>query len=165
MAGRGLAGLALFAALAAGCGPQGNSLGGSISELFALQYSRVDILRNEHALQVSYLNSRRFDLDLVLRLTVALEGVTLQVGEPLALEGEYAPGHQRTTAVHLAAGEPTRTLPKVRRGELRLAEGGGAGEYTRGEFTLSFEQTDEYGGGRTVFGSFVGIAQDASLDP
>lgn len=158
--------LAFTAAVAAlsGCGAD-NSLGGSVSELFDLEVSRVEILRNAEALQVSYYRNRAANVDLVARLTVALEGLTLQPGEKIDLAGTYAADHLRTTVVHIAGDEPARVFPPVKQGELNLTEGGNVGEVTRGEFSLSFEQNGGYGSGRTLFGTFRAPAQDAGFDP
>lgn len=157
---------ALFAlgalAIAVSCGPD-NSLGGSVSELFPLTVSRVDILRNADAFQVSYYNNRGADVDLVARLTVALTGFDFKSDKTYKLAGEYVADHQRATVVHLGGGEPGRVLPHVRNGELKLSSGGNPGETTRGSFSVSFEQTDGYGGGRTLDGRFLGEAQDAGF--
>jgi hypothetical protein len=147
-----------------GCGGE-NSLGGSVSELFPLEVSRVELLRNSEGFQVSYFNNRGRDIDMVLRLAVSLADVEFEPGDRVRLEGEYAPGHARATVSHLAAGEPLRTLPSVRDGDLHLDRGGKPGEATRGTFSLSFEVTSEYGGGRNVHGSFSGVTGDASFDP
>ena len=158
----------LFAAVATfvGCGPGDNELGGSISELFPLEVSRVDVLRNEHALQISYYRNHGAEVDLVLRLTVALQDLEVKPGAKLDLAGEYAPGHPRTTVVHIGSGEPTRHFPRVQHGDLTIDEGGNVGEPTRGDFSLSFEQSGEFGSGRTAFGGFNGTAQDAGFgDP
>jgi hypothetical protein len=147
------------------CGSE-STLGGSISELFPLQSSRVELLRNDQAFQVSYYANRDVDIDLVLRVTVALDGLNLKPGADIHLEGEYAPGHPRTTVVHLASGEPMRTLPRVNTGTLTIDEGGNIGEQTRGDFSLAFERVDDYGGGRNAHGSFSGNATDATFgDP
>ena len=146
-----------------GCGPGDNALGGSVSELFPLEVSRVDVLRNDQALQISYFNNNGVELDLVLQLTVSLQDVTLEPGVKIPLQGEYAPGHQRTTVVHLAGGEPRRLLPKVTTGDLVIDEGGGIDQRTRGNFSLSFEQGSEFGGGRNVHGTFNAVAKDAGF--
>lgn len=151
---------------ASGCGGE-NSLGGSVSELFPLEVSRVEVQRNDEAFQVSYYRNRGADVDLVLRLSVALQGVELKPdGKPIDLSGEYAPGHPRATLVHLAGGEPARTLPRIHEGDLRLSAGGAPEEETRGSFSVSFEQEGDYGAGRTAYGNFAGLAQDAGFgDP
>lgn len=156
--------VAALVCAASGCGAD-NALGGSVSELFSLEVSRVEVLRNADALQVSYLRNRGAEVDLVARLTVALEGLSLAPSEKVDLAGEYAPGHLRTTVVHISGGEPARVFPPVKQGDMTLSEGGGVGEATRGEFSLSFEQNGEYGSGRTLFGTFRAQAQDAGFDP
>ncbi|MGA9520013.1 MAG: hypothetical protein WBV82_01035 [Myxococcaceae bacterium] len=145
------------------CGPADNTLGGSVSELFPLEVSRVDVLRNDQALQVSYYNNNGTELDLVLQLTVALQDVTFEKGAKIPLQGEYAPGHQRTTVVHFAGGEPRRQLPNVSTGDLVIDEGGGIDEQTRGNFSMSFEQHGEFGSGRNVNGAFNAVARDGGF--
>lgn len=146
------------------CGAD-NSLGGSVSELFPLDVSRVDVLRNEEALQVSYYRNNGPDVDLVLRLNVALQDVELKPGKKISLAGEYAPGHQRATVVHIGSGEPTRLLPPVKQGDLVITSGGEPDQDTRGNFSLSFDQSGDYGAGRTVYGNFSALAKDAGFDP
>jgi hypothetical protein len=154
------AGAAATIALAAGCMGD-NSLGGSMSEVFPLDVSRVDILRNDQGFQVSYYNNNGNDIDLVARVSIALEGLDFQAGKDFALQGEYDAGHQRTAVLHLAAGEPPRPLPDVSLGDLQLEQGGNVGEPTKGNFSMSFVADGSYGSGRTLYGNFSGEAQDA----
>lgn len=157
---------ALLVLFASACGGGDNSLGGSVSELFPLEVSRVQVLRNDEALQVSYYRNRGADVDLVVRVTVALQGVALSPGEKIDLSGEYAPGHLRTTVVHIAGGEPARALPPVKTGDLVVTRGGGVDEETAGNFSMSFEQNGNYGSGRTLYGNFRSVAEDAGFgDP
>ena len=155
--------LAVLALSSLACGPADNTLGGSVSELFPLEVSRVDVLRNDQAFQVSYFNNNGTELDLVLQVTVALQDVTLEKGAKVPLQGEYAPGHQRTTVVHFASGEPRRQLPNVSSGDLVIDQGGGIDEQTRGNFSMSFEQNGGFGSGRNVHGAFNAIARDAGF--
>ena len=151
--------------LLTGCAPE-NRLEGSVEELFPLDVSWVEVLRNDEALQVSYYRNRGADVDGVVRVTVALKDVDLDSGEPIPLQGEWSPGHPRTTVLHFPAGEPGRLFAPVKQGELELHEGGAPGEETRGEFTMSFEQGDGFGAGRTLTGTFRATAQDAGFgDP
>ena len=152
---------ALALALAGGCGGD-NTLWGSVSELFSLQVSRVEILRNGVALHLRYYLNRATEVDLVARVTVATPGVVFDGGGRLKLEGEYAPGHPTTTAIHLAGGEPTRALPWVKKGDLVVSAGGEVGDLTRGNFSMSFADGD-FGGGRTLYGNFSGVAKDAGF--
>lgn len=146
----------------AACMPD-NTLGGSVSALFPLDVSRVDVLRNDAALQVSYYSNRGADVDLVARITIATEGLGLRTDKTLKINGEYTPNHERTSVIHLAGGEPVRVLPKVKSGDLYLNSGGEVGQLTRGNFSVSFEQGDAFGGGRTLYGTFRGSAQDAGF--
>lgn len=154
-----LAGLGI---LAAGCAGD-NSLGGSVSELFPLDVSRVEVRRNPEALQVSYYNNRGEDIDLVVRVTVATQGLEIRPGKKIDLAGEYQPGHQRTSAIHLAWGEPVRNLPPVKTGDLVVSSGGNPGEGTRGNFSMSFDQGGDLGAGRTLYGSFSTTALDGGF--
>lgn len=157
--------VAMAGALAAliACGGA-NSLGGSVSELFPLDISKVEILRNDEAFQVNYYANRGTGVDLVAKVTVATQGVDLSPGKTVPLDGEYAPGHPRTTVIHLAQGEPVRALPQVDQGDLKIDTGGQPGEETTGDFSMSF-QAGDYGGGRNLYGSFKAMAQDAGFGP
>lgn len=152
--------LALFAL--SGCG-RDNALSGSVEELFPLTVSRVDVLRNAEALQVSYYNNHGADLDLVARVTIALEGLELRNGGVYPLEGDTPSGVARTSVIHLAGGEPTRTFPRVKKGELHLSSGANEGERTSGTFSMSFESNDDFGSGRTLSGNFNALAGDAGF--
>jgi hypothetical protein len=140
-------------------------LGGGVSALFPLDVSRVEVLVNDEAIQVSYFNNDGADVDLVAQVTVALTGVTLKPGGYIALQGEYAPGHQRTTVGHMAGGEPERILAPVLRGQLNLDSGGSPGQTTRGSFNMLFETGDGFGAGRDLYGTFSQVALDAGFDP
>jgi hypothetical protein len=157
-----LALLGAAVALVACGGP--NTLDGSVSELFPTDVSNVEVVRNGEAFQVSYYVNRGSGVDLVARVTVATEGLTLTPGTSLALDGEYAPGHLRTTVVHMAAGEPLRTLPPVEQGDLQIEEGGDIGQTTTGNFSMSF-QAGDYGGGRNLYGTFQAVVQDGGFGP
>ena len=154
---------AVLALCAVACGVD-NELGGSVSELFPLEISRVEVRRNVEALQVSYYNNRATEVDLVIRLDVSLRDVALARGTRIDLAGEYAPGHQRTTVAHMAGGEPLKRFPKVKNGDLHLNEGGNPEELTRGDFSMSFEQDQQFGSGRTLVGRFTARARDAGFE-
>jgi hypothetical protein len=147
-----------------GCGGP-NSLSGSVEELFSLEVSRVEVLRNAEAFQVSYYRNNGFDVDLVARLTVATEGIELRPGSKVDLSGNTPAGLARATVVHVAAGEPARIFGLVDKGDLELDEGGGAGEPTRGDFSMSFRRGEGYGAGRSLEGRFASLAMDAGFGP
>ena len=147
-----------------GCGGA-NSLSGSVEELFSLEVSRVEVLRNAEALQVSYYRNNGLDVDLVARLTVATEGIELRPGTQVDLGGSTPSGRARATVVHLAAGEPARIFGPVDKGDLKLDEGGGVGEPTRGDFSMSFQRGEGYGAGRSLEGRFASLAMDAGYGP
>jgi hypothetical protein len=147
-----------------GCGGT-NELGGSVGELFSLEVSRVEVQRNAEALQVSYYRNDGADVDLVVRLTVATEGLELKPGQEVDLAGSTPSGLSRTTVVHLAAGEPARLFAPVDKGDLVLDELGEPGETVSGDFSLSFQPGTGYGAGRTLVGTFSAPAQDASFGP
>jgi hypothetical protein len=147
-----------------GCGGA-NSLSGSVEELFSLEVSRVEVLRNTEALQVSYYRNNGFDVDLVARLTVATEGIELTPGSKVSLAGNTPSGVARASVVHLAAGEPARIFAPVDKGDLELEEGGGVDQPTRGNFSLSFQRGDGYGAGRSLEGRFSALALDAGYGP
>ncbi|MCP3105050.1 hypothetical protein LZ198_39910 [Myxococcus sp. K15C18031901] len=159
-----LAGLAAGAGVVA-CARPDNSLSGSASELFPLDVSKVEILRNAEAFQVSYYRNNDLDVDLVARITVSTEGLDLRPGSKVNLAGNTPSGLARTTVVHLNAGEPARVFAPVSKGSLELDEGGNPGEDTRGEFGMSFQKGEGYGAGRTLDGTFSAVAQDAGFGP
>lgn len=159
---RGLAGLLLLGPLLFGCG-RDVALSGSISEVFPLTVSRVEIRRNAEALDIAYYNNRGVELDLVARVTVALEGLELQNGRKIPLEGDTPSGVARTAVVHIAGGEPARTLPRVKKGDIVLSSGSNPDETVRGTFSMLFEDNGGFGSGRTMEGSFAGQAQDAGF--
>ena len=76
-----------------------------MSEVFPLQVSFVDILRNDQAFQVSYYNNNGNDVDLVARIVVSLDGWNFQPGKDYVLQGDDDAG-ARTSVLHLAAGSP-----------------------------------------------------------
>ncbi|WIG95316.1 hypothetical protein [Myxococcus sp. SDU36] len=164
LAAVGLSALMAGAGLAA-CGLADNSLGGSVSELFPLEVSRVEVLRNAEAFQVSYYRNNDLDVDLVVRLTVSTEGLDLRPGTKVNLAGTTPSGQARATVVHLNAGEPARVFGPVNKGDLQLESGGNPGEPTRGDFSMSFSRGDGYGAGRNLEGTFSVVAQDASFGP
>jgi hypothetical protein len=147
-----------------GCGGA-NSLSGSVEELFSLEVSRVEVLRNAEAFQVSYYRNNGLDVDLVARLTVATEGIELRPGSKVDLAGLTPSGLARATVVHVAAGEPARVFGPVEKGDLELDEGGGIGESTRGDFSMSFKRGEGYGAGRSLEGRFTSLAFDAGYGP
>lgn len=157
-------GLAVVCSLAS-CGPD-NGLWGSLSEVFPLDVSSVQVLRNEQALQLTYVHNRGAFLDVVARVSISTQGITLQPGAKIALEGEYAPGHQRTTVVHAPGGEPARLLPVVEQGNIFISSGGEIGQVARGNFLVRFAATGgDLGQGRTLGGNFSGAAMDAGFGP
>lgn len=139
-----------------------NSLSGSMSEVFPLQVSFVDILRNDQAFQVSYYNNNGNDVDLVAQVTISLDGWNFRSGHDYALQGEDDAGF-RTSVLHLAAGSPPEPLPQVSLGDLQLNTGGNVGQYTQGNFSMSFVADGGFGGGRTLQGNFSGQAQDGGF--
>ncbi|PTL81922.1 hypothetical protein DAT35_19065 [Vitiosangium sp. GDMCC 1.1324] len=163
LAAVGLSGALVWAGLV-GCGGE-NSLSGSVGDLFPLEVSRVEVQRNTQALQVSYYRSTATDVDLVVRLSVDTEGLELKPGQKVDLAGETPAGHARATVVHVAAGEPARTLAPVDKGDLVLDEGGNPGEPTRGDFSMSFKKDGGYGAGRTLSGRFSSLALDGGFGP
>jgi hypothetical protein len=139
-----------------------NTLSGSMSEVFALDVSRMEVRRNDQALQITYLRNRGIFLDVVVRVAVALEGEDLKSGTRIDLAGGLDAGTLRVSAVHAPGGEPVRNLPSVKRGDLLIYEGGKIGEQTSGNFSMLFEnEGGDLGYGRTLVGNFSGEALDA----
>ena len=155
--------LTASALLVAGIACSGdNSLGGSMSEVFPLEVSFVNILRNDQAFQVSYYNNNGNDVDLVAQITVSLDGWNFKSGTDYLLQGDDDAGF-RTSVLHLAAGSPPQPLPEVSLGDLQMDTGGNVGQYTEGNFSMSFVADGGFGGGRTLYGNFSGQAQDAGF--
>jgi hypothetical protein len=172
----------LFAALAAftACGAD-NILSGSLSEVFPLDVSKVDIAQNAEAFQVTYLRNRGVFLDVVVRVSVSLASGTLEdggveylelkPGSRVALQGEYRPGSPRTAVTHAPGGEPVRNLPRVKMGDLVITEAvsrdlpdGGTVTRVRGNFSMRFEsEGGDVGFGRTLAGNFFGDVSDAGF--
>jgi hypothetical protein len=147
-------------AAAVACGQGENSLAGSLSEVFPLDVSTVHVLRNDEALVVSYEANRGRDIDLVLRFTLALDGLSLQPGRSVPIAGTIDGGTFRAAFLHNAAGEPARVLPPVSIGEFNLDKGGNPGDDTSGFFSASFVSDGSYGSGRGVTGTFHAVALD-----
>jgi hypothetical protein len=148
-----------LAAVAAGalvsCGPD-NGLGGSVEEIFPLDISRVEVARNQEALQVSYFFNRGVFLDVVARVSVSLDGVEVRPGVTIPLAGETDGGVLRCTVVHAPGGEPVRVLPHVHRGDMVIRQGGEIGGPIRGDFSMLFASDGgDLGGGRTLYGGFL----------
>jgi hypothetical protein len=164
------AALAAFAA----CGLD-NSLGGSLGEVFPLDISKVEVAKNDEAMQVTYLRNRGTFLDVVVRVSVSLasDGVAadggvapleLKPGTRISLEADAPTGVWRTAVTHAPGGEPVRSLPRVKKGDLVITRGGGVGEVTGGNFSMLFEQEGgDVGFGRTLTGTFSGMTLDAGF--
>lgn len=158
------------------CAPE-NGLGGSLSEVFPLEVSKVDVHQNEEALQVTYLRNRGVFLDVVARVSISLStegvsvdggvaGLELKPGTRINLAGLAPSGVLRASVTHAPGGEPVRNLPKVARGDLVITEGGQVGTLTSGNFSMLFEQEGgDIGFGRTLNGRFSAISRDAGFDP
>jgi hypothetical protein len=159
----GLGVLAIGGLLSLSCnhGP----LTGSVSELFPLDVQKEQIRVNTNAFEVTYLASDGLNEDIVVQLTVALQGANFKAGQDIPLAGEYAPGQQRATVSHLSAGQAEVVFPAVSDGDLKLSSGGNPGEQTSGNFSLSFVNSPNTGGGRTLQGNFSGLAVDAGYGP
>jgi hypothetical protein len=154
-------GSALAALAAVGCGMGDNGLGGSLSEVFSLDVSSVAVLRNEQAFVVQYQANDNNDIDLVLRFTLALDGLPeLKPGMQVNLVGFTDAGVERASFVHNAAGEPARVLPAVSIGQFNLDQGGNPGDLSAGSFSASFVADGSYGSGRAVTGTFHAVTLD-----
>ncbi len=154
-----------------GCGAD-NALGGSVGELFPLTVSKVEVLRNDFAVQVTYYANRGTFLDVVARVVVstkAPDGGTLDLRPPvkIPLEGESEPGHQRTAVARIPGGEAVRTFPNVKKGDIVITELGLEGRPSKGNFSMLFELVGgDLGQGRTLTGTFsVPNTKDAGFGP
>lgn len=149
----------------AACAPD-NGLGGSVGELFPLEVSRVEVYRNESALQVTYYRNRDTFLDVVVRVSVSLRSVEVKNGAKIDLAGEYEPGHARTSVAHAPGGEPVRVFPRVKRGDMVIDQVGAEGQISRGNFSMVFDSMGgDLGQGRTLTGTFAATTFDAGFGP
>jgi|APLak6261678615_1056124.scaffolds.fasta_scaffold05579_1 hypothetical protein len=167
----------LFAALLISACGLDNGLGGSLGEVFPLDISKVEVQQNAEAMQVTYLRNRGVFLDVVVRVSVSMatDGVSedggvpsiaLKPGARIVLEGEAPGGVLRTAVTHAPGGEPVRNLPRVKKGDLVITEGGEVGEMMRGNFSMLFEQEGgDIGFGRTLTGTFSAVSLDAGFGP
>ena len=162
-----LVALTAVCAALAGCGGGDNTLGGSVGELFPLDISSVEVLRNDFAVQLTYYSNRDTFLDVVVRIVVSTKDITLKRGLTIALQGESEPGHQRTAVAHAPGGEAVRTFPKVKKGDLAITDIGLEGRPSKGSFSMLFEFTGgDLGQGRTLTGTFsVPRTKDAGFGP
>lgn len=147
----------------AACAPE-NSLGGSLSEVIPLETSRVDVYRNDEALQVTYYRNRGVFVDVVIRISVSLAGINFKPGVTIPLGGETSPNHPRTTVATAPGGEPVRLMPTVKHGDMHIRSGGEPGQVTRGDFSLQFGSTGgDLGFDRNLNGNFAGQTVDAGF--
>lgn len=161
---RRLLGLAFGVGLLAGCLGE-NQLAGSVSGLFPLEVSNVEIMRNQEALVVNYYRNNGANVDLVVGVSVYVADLNFVPGGDFPLDGQYAPDHDRCTVIHQGAGEPVRILGAIKHGDLKLDRGGSPGDLTQGNFSLSFYQGPEYAAGRGLQGTFQAPALDGGFGP
>ena len=161
-------------AVASSCAAD-NVLGGSVSELFPLDVSRVEVQKNDEALQVTYLRNRGVFLDVVVRVSIStrVEGMSedggrvsyeFKAGNRIPLKGTDPYGVQRVSVTHAPGGEPVRNFPEVTNGDLLITGGGEIGEETSGNFSMVFaKEGGDLGFGRTLTGTFRGETLDAGF--
>lgn len=140
-----------------GCGS--NDLSGSLAEAFDLTFSDIFLRRSTKAFQVTYTKSE--GREVVIRVTVDLEGVDVSNGGSVNLAEEYAPGHPRAAVSRAVDGEPVRALPPVVQGDLTLLNPCAAGTKCTGSFSVRFGEGGDLGNGRTLTGVFNGDVQGA----
>jgi hypothetical protein len=144
-----------------GCGD--DTLAGSVSALFSLEVSAEAIQVNDEAFQVTYLQNEPTAVDIVASIGLSTAGIAFVPGATIDLTGDYAPGHPRCTIVHHAANEPEMDLPDISKGTMHLGSGGQVNTQTSGSFSVAFVADGSYGSGRTLYGSFSGLALDAGF--
>ncbi len=171
---RGRFALVVVALVLSSCGLD-NSLGGSLSEVFPLDLSTVVVQQNPEAMQITYLRNRGVFLDVVVRVSVSMatDGVSadggvasldLKPGARIALRGAAPTGVERCAVTHAPGGEPVRNLPRIKKGDLFITQGGTIGEVTKGNFSMLFEQEGgDVGFGRTLTGTFAAMTLDAGF--
>ncbi len=132
-----------------------NSLTGSVSDVFPLDFNSVAVWRNSDAFQVTYYFTEFGNEDIVLQLSVDLTGLAFQGGATVDLASLTPSGAPRAVVTHLSHGEAVTVLPPIEQGSLSLSGGGLIpGQETSGSFSLSFVTNGQAGAGRTVLGSF-----------
>lgn len=145
--------LALLTLFAFGCGGA-PELDGSLGEAVDLAFNTVELKRSPKAIQITYLRSE--GREVTARLTVVTDGMELTPGVEHSLAGEYAPGHPRATLVRAVDNEPLRTFPPVARGVILFDAAPEGGAEVSGEFSLSLQEGEAFGAGRTLRGTFRG---------
>lgn len=137
------------------CGAD-NALTGSLDAVIPLDVGHSEVFLNQEALQVTYFRNRGVFLDVVARVTVYVKDLNVTLGKRIELGGEWRPGSPRTSVAHAPGGEPVRSLPRVKRGDLVLTEGLQIGKPVRGNFAMLFEtEGGDLGFGRTLNGTFA----------
>jgi hypothetical protein len=138
-----------------------NSLDGSVAEAFDLAFSSVQIRRSPKAIAISYLRSHGNEV--VINLTVDLEGLDMTHGGDVNLAESPQPGHQRAAVSRAVDNEPVRAMPRLSRGTLSLDHDPTPGFESAGNFSLAFVESDgDMGGGRTLVGTFDATVEGTS---
>ncbi len=149
---------ALVALALAGCGPQGPSLSGSLSQFFPLTFTSHEVINADGAFQITYFNQTATEIDVVAQVTIDTSGFNVTSGKSFNLAGEYAPGHPRTVVTHVSGNSAPANLPPVATGVLTIDSGGPAGKSTSGSFNLSFGNGGDFGSGSDLSGTFDTMA-------
>lgn len=146
---------ALLSLVALGCGAPSPALEGSLTELVALEYDRVEVTRSQDGveLSVAFLRQQATRRDLVLKVTARSSLTGQDVPIQLGPDAQGVP----VGAVHRdVEGDPRREFPAVERGELSLDDNVLPGTRLGGEVRVTFANGTHAAAGRTVFGRFEG---------
>lgn len=141
-----VAGLALATSLAGGaCSSSPNTLEGSLSDVYGLEFDQVDAQLVGNFLVVQYLKSASGAR--TLKMAVDLQGYTVSPGAPISLTEMAAGGSPRGTLQRIV--ETTINLP-LSTGSVTLDAVPTAGSPLSGSFSATFTMPQ----GRSLHGEF-----------
>jgi hypothetical protein len=149
-----LRGAVVVALFAVACGGPKNSLEGSISESFSLDFDRVVFQKQGDTLLIEYLKDVSSTTNKVCKITIDEVG-GLGLGDDTEIKGEVFNNH--VTIQRVATDEarfPPVTGGKVHFETLEFSNGGDID----GDFECAFDN------GRTLSGNFAGSIKDVPLD-
>jgi hypothetical protein len=156
---------AIFGGLAAvsmgSCSPP-NTLSGSLDSLTSLQFTSVNVRASSTAMVIEYDQPDATSTDVVFKLVINPENLTLSQGLQIDLSELIDPVTPRATASRSIASDPRTQLPPILRGQLTLNDDVSVGGVASGSFYILFGQGGQLGEGTTVNGSFQATVADTN---
>ena len=146
------------------CSPS-NSLSGSVSEIFPLDFNSVVVWVSDTSFQVSYYFTQFGNEDLVVQLAVDTTGLTIKPGVSIDLSQDTTTGQPRAQVTHVAHAEATLVLPRIAAGTLHINSGSLPGDHFTGSFNLSFVNDGTVGSLRTISGGFDDLSLNGNFPP